>query len=186
MPSAPDRKRIVSQEAAYWYLRCADEPAMLRSDRELFCAWLKRSPENIAEILRIAEVDGKFSGRKLLDSVGQLEESNVVDIGLGNSATQYDYQPSNAVSDKVPRKSKAWSMWGIAAAAAAVVLAVVLGFALLNSSREGVVETFASEWQHMALPDGSTVYLDARTRVKVEFTEGRGPKGPNAENVRPV
>lgn len=29
-------------------------------------------------------------------------------------------------------------------------------------------------------------YDDLYEGQKVEFTEGRGPKGPNAENVRPV
>src|SRR5687767_7533629 len=94
MSPASDRTRIVSQEAAYWYIRCLDERAMLRSDRQLFFAWLKRSPENIAEILRIAEMDGKFASQRLRDCVSELDDSNVVDIGFGSGVSQYDYQPS--------------------------------------------------------------------------------------------
>ena len=170
MSPTSDRMRIVLQEATYWYIRCFDERAMMRSDRQLFVAWLKRSPENIAEFLRIAELDGKFAGRKLQESVSDLEESNVVDIGFGNSALQYDYQPSDSVSDKVARKGKAWSKWRMAAAIAAFALTLLLGFAVLNRSPDGVVETVAAEWQHETLDDGSKVYLDARTRLKVEFT----------------
>lgn len=38
---------------------------------------------------------------------------------------------------------------------------------------------------HMSAVQGTT-FDDLYEGQKVEFTEGRGPKGPNAENVRPV
>ena len=38
---------------------------------------------------------------------------------------------------------------------------------------------------HMSVVQGAS-YDDLYEGQKVEFTEGRGPKGPNAENVRPV
>ncbi|MBA3313942.1 MAG: cold shock domain-containing protein [Planctomycetaceae bacterium] len=38
---------------------------------------------------------------------------------------------------------------------------------------------------HMSAVQGST-FDDLHEGQQVEFTEGRGPKGPNAENVRPV
>lgn len=173
MSPVSDRTRIVSQEAAYWYVRCVDERAMRRSDRQLFVAWLKRSPENVAEILRIAEVDGHFAGKKLLSSVTGLQESNIIEADFGGGAAQYDYQPSNSVSDKVVRKGKVWSMWGMAAAIAVMAVTLLLGFAVMNRTPEGVVETAAAQWQRVTLEDGSTVYLDARTRLKVEFTAQR-------------
>jgi transmembrane sensor len=164
--------RIVSQEAAYWYIRCVDERAMPRLDRQLFFAWLKRSPENIAEILRVAEMDGKFAGKWLRERVAELEASNVVDIGLDTSASQYDYQPSDTVSDKVQQKPHGLSMWRMAAAVGAIALALVLAFVFLGTS-DRVVETAAAQWQRKTLEDGSVVHLDARTRLKIEFTEGR-------------
>lgn len=173
MSPVSDRMRIVSQEAAYWYIRCVDERAMLRSDRQLFCSWLKRSPENIAEILRIAEMDGKFAGRWLRERVGELEGSNVIDIGLDNSASQYDYHPSDTVSDKVENKPRAWPMWGMAAAVVAFALTVLLGLMFLGGRSEGVVETVAARWQRVTLDDGSVVHLDARTKLKIEFTVAR-------------
>jgi transmembrane sensor len=170
MSPASDRTRIVSEEAAYWYIRCIDERRMSRADRRLFLAWLKRSPENIAEILRIAEMDGRFAGKWLRDRVGELEGSNVIDIGLAERFHR-DYQPSKSVSDKVP--GRGWPMWG--KAVAAMVLATVLAFSvvLVNRVPEGVVQTAASQWQSMKLDDGSVAYLDARTRLRVEFTEQR-------------
>lgn len=173
MSPTSDRTRIVLQEAAYWYIRCFDECDMMRSDKQLLVAWLKRSPENVAQFLRIAELDGRFAGQKLVDVVNDLEESNVVDIGLGNSAAQYDYNPSNTVSDKVASKGAAWSMWRVAAVVAMLALALLFGFVAVNRKPEDVVETVAAQWQHVALGDGSTVYLDARTRLKVDFTPER-------------
>ncbi len=40
-----------------------------------------------------------------------------------------------------------------------------------SSSR--TVSTVASQWQHMTLEDGSTVYLDARTKLKIDFSAER-------------
>lgn len=173
MSPASDRTRIVSQEAAYWYIRCIDERAMRRADREKFFAWLKRSPENVAEILRMAEVDGQFAGKKLMISVAELQGSNVIEGDFGGGAAQYDYQPSSTVSDQVARKRKAPSPWSMAAAIAIVALTALLGFVVLDRTSDNVVETLAAEWQHVTLEDGSTVYLDARTRLKVDFSPER-------------
>lgn len=162
---------MVSQEAAYWYFRCVDERAMPRLDRQRFVSWAKLSPENIAEFLRIADMDGKFTGKRLLERVGELQESNVIEADFGGGAAQYDYQPSELVSDKVQRKGASWR--SVAAALATCTVVLLLGFIVLDRTPDGVVETRAAEWHHVTLDDSSTVYLDARTRLKVEFTAER-------------
>lgn len=175
MSTGSDRTRIVSQEAAYWYLRCSDERAMLRSDRQQFYSWLKRSPENIAEILRISEMDGKFAKRKLIDRVGELEDSNVVSIGTGASASQYDYEPSDSLDDDEPEAamtSKPGFSWA-SAAAVLIAVACLLGLMIMNHEPNGTVQTAASQWQHMSLDDGSSVHIDARTRLKIDFLPER-------------
>ncbi|MDY6944900.1 MAG: FecR domain-containing protein [Pseudomonadota bacterium] len=173
MSPASDRTRIVSQEAAYWYIRSFDERAMPRADRELFVAWLKRSPENIAEFLRVIEMDGGLAGRRLNDCAADLKASNIIDGPFGSSAAQDDYQPSDTVSDQIVRKETAASAWRMAAALAAFAVTLLLGFAILDRSSNDVVETLAAQWQQVTLDDGSTVYLDARTRLKTEFTPQR-------------
>lgn len=178
VPTAMDRKRMVSQEAAYWYIRCSDERAMPRSDRKLFLTWLKQSPENVAEILRIFKLDGRCGRQRLRDAVKGLGESNVVEVDFGGGAAQYDYQPSMTVSDHVKRKTeskskpKSKSFWKVAAAVGAFSLAGLLGHVVLDRPN-GVIETVASEWQHKSLDDGSSIHLDARTQLKVEFTDGQ-------------
>ncbi|WP_161965713.1 FecR family protein [Steroidobacter cummioxidans] len=165
---------MTSQEAAYWYIRCSDERAMRRFDRKLFLSWLKRSPENIAELLRIADLDGKFARLRLQARVNELQESNVYDIATGGLVAQYDYNPSKSVSDTV--KTKVRPAWALAAAAAILTFAILLslGVEMQDKPASGTVTTaVASQLQQITLADGSVVHIDARTRLNVDFSPGR-------------
>ena len=166
-----DRTRIASQEAAYWYIRYMDEPAMRHADKKLFLGWLRRSPENVAEILRIADVDGCFARQRLQQVVDELDESNVYEISGRGLASQYDYNPSTSVADSV--KTNPSPAWAFAAMISVLGIALLFGFAVLKNPSDRTVITAASEWQHKSLEDGSTVHMDARTRLKVEFTAER-------------
>lgn len=162
---------MASQEAAYWYIRYMDEPDMRHADNKLFLAWLRRSPENVAEILRVADVDGCFARQKLQQIVDELEESNVVDISGRNHASQYDYNPSESVPDTVGTKLPA--AWVFAAMISVLTIVLLFGFVGIKNSSNGTVTTAASQWQRMLLDDGSTVHLDARTHLKIEFSNER-------------
>lgn len=172
MPTVSDRTRMASQEAAYWYFRCIDEPDMCRADRLLFVRWLKKSPENIQEFLRIIDLDGAFGRQQLVDVVNELSDSNVYDISTGEPVSDYDYNPSKSVPDTVPRKIR--PAWAVAAMLSGMVIASLLSFAVLESSVDGPVTTAAvSELQQITLGDGSIVHIDARTRLNVEFSAER-------------
>lgn len=171
MPPGSDRTRIVSQEAAYWHIRCTDERNMARSDRRLFVKWIKRSPENISELLRITRVDGRVAQQKLIDRFSDIDGGNIVDIDFGGSPSQYEYEPSDTVEETPsPQKTGTRPFLAIVATIAAFAVALVLSFVVLKRSPEGTVETHASQWQHMTLEDGSTVHIDARSRLQVEFS----------------
>lgn len=169
MPPVSDRTRIVSQEAAYWYIRCSDERAMLYADRQLFSTWLRRSPENIAEILRISKMDGEFEGQRLIDRFSNLDDFNVYDIHNGTLAAPYEYNPSDSVSDERIVKSKTHPIWALAAMLAAISVLLFFGFTMFDSAPGDEVRTAASEWHQMRLKDDSVVHMDARTRLKVEY-----------------
>jgi transmembrane sensor len=161
---------MASQEAAYWYIRCVDEPVMKPGDRKLLLRWLRRSPENISEFLRIIQMDGNMP-HPLLDVVKEAEQSNVYDIGAREQASNYEYDPSPSVSDSV--RTKLPPAWAFAAMVSVLAIALAFGFAVLNPSPNRTVTTVASQWQHMTLDDGSTVHMDARTRLKIEFSNER-------------
>ena len=173
MSPISDRMRIVTQEAAYWYVRWFDERPMPRADRLKLVKWLKHSPENVAAMLRIADIDGLLARRRLLESIGELQETNIIEGDFGGGGSQYDYQPSANVSDTVPGKTRSWPVWGKITAAAVLAVSMLLGFVAAEKASEGVVETQAAQWRRLTLEDGSVVHLDARTRLKIEFTAAR-------------
>ncbi len=165
-----ERTRFVSQEAAYWFIRFTDEPKMGPEDKKLLADWVRRSPENVAEVLRIAGLDDQ-ARQGLLQAVKEAEESNVFDIGSRGNVSQYEYDPSDSVPDTVKRKLPA--PWAFAAMVAGLAVALLFGFGMFSNSPNRAVATAASQWQHMSLEDGSTVHMDARTRLKVEFSGNR-------------
>jgi hypothetical protein len=59
------RSRRLSEEAAYWFLLCMDDPSALRSDRREFLAWMRRSPENVAETFKTSRFRGKLRRLRL-------------------------------------------------------------------------------------------------------------------------
>lgn len=168
-----ERLRLVSEEAAYWYFLCVDDPSMLRSDRREFLAWMRRSPENIAELFKIAQLDGKLRRLKLaMRSLG-LTKSNVV--ALTTSGSPYGlHRELNELDQKQGRDSvnKRNLTFKLAAFAATLFFGVALAFVAQDYMQsEQVVTTGASQWHHMTLPDGTTVHVDARSKVEVAYTD---------------
>jgi transmembrane sensor len=169
MPTPSERTRIASEEAAEWYIRSFDERNMRRSDRKKFLQWLKSSPENVAEILRISGMDKEFKQRKLSDRSGDLQKSNIVDLARAIGAAKYASEFRSTASDE-PERKPARPLMAVAAMLTAFTVSLILGFAFYYRTPEGTVVTAASQWQHITLEDGSSVHMDARTRIKVEFS----------------
>lgn len=169
-----ERLRLVSEEAAYWYFLCVDDPSMLRSDRREFLAWMRRSPENIAELFKIAQLDGKLRRLKLaMRSLG-LTKSNVVE--LTTSGSPYGlHREINDLDDEEEREpvNKRNLALKLVAFAASLFVGVALAFVAQDYMQsEQVVTTGASQWHHMTLPDGTAVHVDARSKVEVAYTDG--------------
>jgi transmembrane sensor len=156
-----ERLRLVSEEAAYWYFLCVDDPSMLRSDRREFLAWMRRSPENIAELFKIAQLDGKLRRLKLVE--------------LTTSGSPYGlHREIKALDEKEGRDSvnKRTLTFKLVAFAASLFFGVALAFVAQDYMQsEQVVTTGASQWHHMTLPDGTAVHVDARSRVEVAYTD---------------
>lgn len=168
-----ERLRLVSEEAAYWYFLCVDDPSMLRSDRREFLAWMRRSPENIAELFKIAQLDGKLRRLKLaMRSLG-LTKSNVVE--LTTSGSPYGlHREINDLDDEDDREpvNKRKLAFKLVAFAASLFVGVALAFVAQDYMQsEQVVTTGASQWHHMTLPDGTAVHVDARSKVEVAYTD---------------
>jgi transmembrane sensor len=161
-----DHIRLVSEEAAYWYFLCVDDPHMVRSQRHEFVAWTRRSPENIAELFKIAMLDGKLRRLRLaMRSLG-LSDSNVVELTASGSPHRLHREIEEFPVEKRTLTFK------LLALSASLFFGVALAFVARNYVRQdSVVTTGASQWHRMTLPDGTTVHIDARSSVEVEYTD---------------
>jgi transmembrane sensor len=171
--SGGERLCLVSEEAAYWYFLCVDDPSMLRSDRREFLAWMRRSPENIAELFKIAQLDGKLRRLRLaMRSLG-LTKSNVVEFTTSGSPYRL-HREINQLDEIEGRASLSRRTLALklVALAASLFFGVALAFVAQDYMQsEQVVTTGASQWHYMILSDGTAVHVDARSRVEVAYTD---------------
>jgi transmembrane sensor len=189
------RMQLVTEQAADWLCRVGVPDAPLE-DRKGFLQWLKRSPENIAAVLWITGFDGNARLMRLLNAVDDLDESNVIEVDFKTRLAEG--QPAQPVGQELPRvrneqprmrsaggrnssktaeettsTRKLGPIWRRAATLAALTLTLLFAFFAFDRHPEGVVETRAAQIRKMTLDDGSILYLDARTRIKIEFSEAR-------------
>ena len=174
-PRRYERVRLVSEEAAYWFIRCTDERSMRLSDRRQLVAWMRSSPENIAEFLRASGVEGKIGRQKLLEKAG-IDDSNVIELAISaNTTQQHESETDESLDEEQDEKmnNKIILPWKLAAMVAAMMLTIVLTLVVKGTWFDDTVTTVAGQRQHIILDDGSVVHVGTRTRLKVEFTAER-------------
>jgi ferric-dicitrate binding protein FerR (iron transport regulator) len=166
---ANQHARILNEEAAYWYVVCTDDDqTMLRSDRREFVLWMRRGPENIDALLRVAQIDGKHRRLQLvlgaLGLVGSAPSELYRDL-----AERYDATGQARPPIRPTARARAFRMLAMGATLALVSLLIFI--VLLVVSYDGVISTGPSEQRQVVLEDGTRVFLNTGTRVKVEFGE---------------
>ncbi|BCX69514.1 MULTISPECIES: FecR family protein [Pseudomonas] len=139
----------VRDEAAQWFVRL-QEPAVDVDVHRQFDIWLNEHPQHRNEF-------------DLLQ-------------GLWKAADLLPAARLRALCEEAPTRGKRRPMMRYAVAAS--VLAVAVGFGLfsgLNQSSSYTAEfsTALGERRQVALPDGSVVDLDSRTRIEVHFEKNR-------------
>jgi transmembrane sensor len=152
----------IAEEAADWLLRLQTEP---KSDcREDFIAWLKHSPRHIEELLlmsatmRVARQGGRAAG---VDSESLIQEANPHVVAFARAEMS---QPK--------LRAPLWRRRKPLLAAAAAILACALAVLAAHFSSYTYV-TPVGEQRNIKLPDGSFVYLNTRSRLKVDYSNER-------------
>jgi transmembrane sensor len=162
--NAPAHLRTLAEQAADWDIRLRSA-ACTAADREAFAAWCAAEPAH-------AEA---FDGLQL---------------GIGALKDAYATSPRlRAMRDQARSLKPAPQPWRIAAGIAAAVLAVsaIGGFVYTQQGRDGsslatmelprgapsVYQTAVGERTDVTLSDGSVVTLNTRSRLVVNYTEGR-------------
>jgi len=157
---ADERRRCATDKAAQYFIQLED-PDLPRREREEIVDWLRESPVHVAEMLRIAEVNGALEQFKRWAHVagdrGEPVPSNVIPLG------------PRAGGRPAPARNR--FSWNIAAAC--VVAVACAGTWLALRPFERTIETERGERRELTLSDGSRLDMDPRTRLRVKFSGTR-------------
>src|SRR5882757_1371774 len=160
----------VSQEAlaqaADWFVdfRVGDTDAEMR---EGFNAWLRQAPQNVQAYLEIARTyselpalnpDGNVDAEELIAYARS--DANVVTLPTAPAVANSSV---SVASQKTSRNRR-----GLAIAAS--LFMVVLGTVIWSQLRDDIYSTDIGEQRLITLVDGSTIDLNARTRIRVRIT----------------
>jgi transmembrane sensor len=153
-------------EATEWFVSFR-EGEVDGAAREAFYSWLRKSPENVHAYLRITalwEDSGLLKPDELFDCEALLakarQSSNVV--GLDTAAAR-------AMAPVAPeRKRPLRFAWG---AAAATLILAIGGLTVWTQRLKDTYATDIGEQRTLSLQDGSSVVLNATSRVRVRISE---------------
>jgi transmembrane sensor len=162
----------VIAEASEWFIdfRAGDVDG---ETRLRFIEWLRRSPEHIQAYL---EVSGVWSELPSSDPEGRFDIASLISrarsepdvIALSPLNPPPPHPPAG------PRALRTLSRRPVLAAAALALLAVTTAlFLWIDSDTARPYSTGIGEQRTIQLLDGSTVELNARSKIKVRFTDRR-------------
>jgi len=160
----------VRERAAEWLVAFC-EREVDASGRQAFDRWLRTSPEHVRAYLQMSA---------LWESTGLLVESTKIDMEalvqralcehnvLSLPAKEVPPRFSPGATSPQPSVSPAWR-----AIAASLLFACAIAGAMVwwQLMRTPMYETGAAEQRTVRLPDGSTVQLNARSRIELHFTQ---------------
>jgi transmembrane sensor len=162
--------RQILEEASAWFVDFrvgdVDPPASAAFDE-----WLRRSPEHIRAYMDIARTyvdvcalgsEGRLDTRKLIELARKGE--NVIPLAPGNSSAS---TPAGRAEPHF--RASRFRVRSLAAAIGALCLAV--GIATWSfAQKHNTYATDVGEWRSITLADGSTIDLNARSKVRVTLS----------------
>jgi transmembrane sensor len=170
-PSSNKPHAAIIAEASAWFVEFRAED--VASDaRSRFIDWLRRSPEHIQAYLEVSgawcELPGVDPEHKI--DIGALiararQEPDIV--ALTHARRRYDYAPQQASA----RGSRWLHPWRLAAGALGVALLASVAIFLPDAGSGRAYSTDIGEQRTIQLADGSTIELNARSRVRIHLTD---------------
>jgi transmembrane sensor len=161
----------LAQQAAEWWLMQRDG-GVNSVTREAFIEWLRRSPAHVESYLTTA-----LAARHLRDGaqVCSSDTADLVAAAKTDSVTHLADSYARLYGERVIMSELPWwrRKWMLAVApAACAVLAIVVGFVLLDGQRFGIPRAYETEHAQQGswpLPDGSVLHLNSNSRAVVRF-----------------
>jgi transmembrane sensor len=175
-------ERHTLNEAADWFVRLQDQKVTAES-REKFANWLLLSPDHIAAYMQVSEIYGAFgaglasapSREELVKAARESkEDSNVVSLITAGRITVSDEEPDEAEASAAERsneKRRVWNRW-VAAAASVVAISILVGMMVSTTLSGTQFATDVGEQRSVPLEDGSLLYLNTDSHVKLDFSKG--------------
>jgi transmembrane sensor len=169
-----ERRQRAADEAAQWLVDLQGEPS--QADRERYTDWLRESPLHIAEMIRIARVQHALEGFEEWPDLPpyvpspdadrpHVTDRNVVTLPTGVAASASPSDPDSRKARGPARRRAA-----LAAAVVSSCLIVVGAAAWLYPTYAGeTIQTDAGERRQIVLTDGSEIYLDPQTRLRINY-----------------
>jgi transmembrane sensor len=181
MKTTPKTNRQIVDEASEWFVefRVGDVDA---AARERFDEWVRRSPEHIRAYIEIARTYVEMPnphGTKPLDVEALIAYArtgeNIVPFDQVGSAPAHEPRALAEPKTLEPQARRAMHARPLRrswlAIAASVLIAALAGAAWWQSARYPLYKTDIGERRSITLADGSTVDLNARSKLRVEFSK---------------
>jgi transmembrane sensor len=170
-PSNSKPHPAIVAEASAWFIefRAGDVNEVARQH---FIEWLRRSPEHIQAYL---EVSGVWAELPTSDPEGKIDISSMIARARGEAdvvaLSPVGARPAEVTSPEEPRMLRHWPRRAVLAVAALALLASVTVRLLGVGDFGGSYSTGIGEQRTIQLADGSTVEVNARSRVRVHLTD---------------
>jgi transmembrane sensor len=161
--------RQILDEASAWFVDFRVGDADLKT-REAFNAWLCRSPEHIRAYLQIAETYSQLPALKGRPALN-------VEKLAARACSDGNVFPFAPVPSELLERAATLKSRGIPnlrrpfMAAAGIVMLAALSFLGYNSLHSSTYTTGTGEQRQITLDDGSTVLLNARSRLRARFSK---------------
>lgn len=160
----------IQSEAACWLVEFQTGEADAQA-RERFAGWLRKSPEHVRAYLELVAFweDARLYDGSHAIAVDSLiaaarNEPDIVSLAGPDSSAATPESIRSPTSDHRPWRGTRLKV----ALAAAVALLVIAGFLIMSGPAE--YATGIGEQRTVSLADGSSVELDAVSRIRVEFS----------------
>ena len=168
-----ERNRInaeIYEQASEWFVEFRSGELDAGARRQ-FVGWLRSSPEHMRAYLELAAI---WNEGPQLDPQHALAGLELDEPAGGENVVPFDKAAASATRGNRSARVSSWrwrptNPWR--AMAASFVFACVLGTASYFYSQRNTYATGVGEQRTFTLPDGSTIQLNARSEIRIDYRD---------------